>query len=79
MNDNKFWMVYSPQGNAPTHQHPTPEAAQTEAERLITYNPRSTFYVLEAVKAVRPIPQYTVTELGDSTKHESPFDDPFAE
>lgn len=41
-----FWLVWDPQGGAPTHQHPTLQLARGEAERLARMNPGRTFYVL---------------------------------
>lgn len=62
-----FWMVWSPQGRPPTHQHPTHAMAVAEAERLARHCPGQRFYVLEAtdmrelnhmkrVSLERPIP-----------------------
>lgn len=44
----KFWLVYSPQGRAPTVQHPTFQAAEWEARRLATKFPGRQFFVLSA-------------------------------
>ena len=43
-----FWLVWNPQGSAPTHRHPTEAEACKEAERLARLNPRQRFHVLEA-------------------------------
>lgn len=43
-----FWMVWNPQGHAPTYRHPSQEAAAKEAERLARLNPGHRFHVLEA-------------------------------
>lgn len=50
MERTKFWMVWNPQGRAPTHKHPSPDQALTEAERLARLNPGQKFYVLEALE-----------------------------
>ena len=43
-----FWFVWNPRRNAPTHRHPTHEAACKEAERLARLHPKEPFHVLEA-------------------------------
>jgi len=54
MNENEaFWMVWSPQGRAPTHKHPTLDAAKKEAMRLAAENPGRDFVVLQSVGAAR--------------------------
>ena len=45
----KFWMIWSPQGRAPTYQHTSRVSADTEADRLAKANPGSEFFVLKAV------------------------------
>ena len=48
MNEEQFWMVWSPQGSVPTHQHITHSSALSEAERLARKCPGKEFYVLQA-------------------------------
>lgn len=48
--EEAFWMVWSPSGSAPTHQHYCLEKAQQEAERLARKVPGRKFYVLEALE-----------------------------
>ena len=43
-----FWMVWCPQGHAPTAKHDTEARAIAEAERLARANPERQFYVLQA-------------------------------
>jgi hypothetical protein len=50
MQQNTFWMVYTPQGTAPTKQHSSIESATREAERLARANPGKEFYVLVAIE-----------------------------
>ena len=50
MSEEQFWMVWSPQGSTPTHQHITKSSAVNEAERLARLRPGQEFYVLEAVE-----------------------------
>lgn len=45
----KFWMIWSPQGRAPTYQHTSRVSADAEAERLAKANPGAEFFVLKAV------------------------------
>ena len=49
----KFWMVYAPDGGAPTREHDHSDLAETEAQRLARAHPGRTFVVLEATKAFR--------------------------
>ena len=44
----KFWLVWSPDGGAPTVKHPTFQAAEWEASRLATKFPGRQFFVLSA-------------------------------
>ena len=56
-----FWMVWSPQGRAPTVRHVSLKQAEQEAERLFKLDPTCEFYVLQAVSKaewapiVRPV------------------------
>lgn len=59
--ERAFWMVWSPQGRAPTVQHRHPDDAEQEAKRLARLNPGCQFYTLavcrgfEALEPVREI------------------------
>lgn len=44
-----FYLVWNPQGGAPTYQHPSYQDAQVEAKRLARANPDQTFFVLESI------------------------------
>ncbi|GHA15321.1 hypothetical protein GCM10007989_07610 [Devosia pacifica] len=46
---SQFWMVWSPQGGAPTKKHHVLDLAHAEARRLSSTCPGAEFYVLEAV------------------------------
>lgn len=46
--DEVFYMVWNPQGDAPTRRHDSELSAVREAERLALANHARTFYVLEA-------------------------------
>lgn len=49
--DDKFWMVWSPSGSAPTIKHSSEGGAECEAIRLARACPGKFFYVLEAGSA----------------------------
>lgn len=53
LDDGSFWMVWNPQGRAPTHCHSTEEIAEQEAHRLARLAPGQTFVVLKALYACR--------------------------
>lgn len=52
-----FWMVWNPQGRAPTFKHQSAESASREAERLARLMPGTEFHVLMSVADVRLEPQ----------------------
>lgn len=57
---DKFWMLWD--GNqTPTKRHATFEAAEAEAQRLITQKGLTALIILEAVAVVAPEAQPTVT------------------
>lgn len=49
----KFWMVFNPNGRAPTAKHLTKDAAKVEAKRLSESSPGNMFVVLAAVDAFK--------------------------
>ena len=60
MSDNQtFWLVWNPNGRAPSCRHWSEAEARIEAERLSGCSPGSKFYVLRAttvscIEIVRP-------------------------
>jgi hypothetical protein len=46
---NAFWMVWNPNGHAPTHKHETRRGAELEAERLARCNRGQRFIVLQSI------------------------------
>lgn len=46
---NSFWLIWNPQGDAPTRQHQTRHSATVEAERLARLNRGRRFIVLQSV------------------------------
>lgn len=57
-NEQRFYMIWNPQGRHPTAKHPTIHTARDEAQRLATENPGQRFVILMAVEfmeAVRPV------------------------
>lgn len=45
----RFWMVWNPNGRAPTCRHKSREQADAEAARLATRNPGAVFFVMKMV------------------------------
>ena len=69
----QFWMVYSPQGGAPTHMHSTAQSADREAQRLANQYTGREFYVLKALRcAFQPLPQSCMTQLKDTNGSANP-------
>ena len=55
-----FWLVWSPTGHNPQHQHATERSAVDEAERLARQVPDTTFIVLRAVsRSIVKVPHIT--------------------
>lgn len=50
--DEVFWMVWCPQGGAPTVAHGSESKAITEAGRLAQAHPGRQFYVLQATERI---------------------------
>ncbi|MBH2008328.1 MAG: hypothetical protein I8H71_01375 [Xanthomonadaceae bacterium] len=50
MEQDTFYMVWSPQGGAPTHKHAALFGAVHEAERLARNNAGKEFYILQAIE-----------------------------
>jgi len=50
---SKFWMVWNPNGRAPTHKHTSRRSAVAESERLARLVPGDEFHVLESVGTAR--------------------------
>lgn len=73
MQDEKeFYMVWNPNGRAPTFKHATKDSAITEAKRLTdTYSQK--FYVLQALFAVEQPPKILVTRLTHYLDETIPF------
>ncbi len=61
-----FWMVWNPDGRAPTYRHTSEVSATTEAERLARANPKQTFVVLESVCARRVDDMICIDMRGNS-------------
>ena len=53
IHETPFWLVWDPQGRAPTHKHQNEGLAQIEAERLARQNPGHQFYVLQPIMVVQ--------------------------
>lgn len=48
MSEQKFFIVWNPEGENPKYRHSNFESAREEADRLALSNPDQEFYVLEA-------------------------------
>lgn len=53
MQDTKFWMIWSPQGQLPNKKHASSTLAKEEAARLVDQSPQREFYILEATHCVK--------------------------
>lgn len=51
----KFWVVWNPDGQAPTMRHWTRLSADTEAQRLASLHPDQDFFVLKAMAGRRGV------------------------
>lgn len=58
-----FYMVYSPEGGAPTMQHYSYSEAREEAERLARKHPGRRFYLLESKHLFKAEMPLKVTEM----------------
>lgn len=74
MNEEEFWVVWSPGGvRPPSYQHGSVVSAGREAERLAASKPGEPFYVLHAVE-LRRVAEAPVEAIVLS-KREPPDDD----
>lgn len=48
MSNAKFWLVWNPDGRAPSVKHPSSKTANDEAKRLAACCPGQAFVVLES-------------------------------
>jgi len=55
MKPQPFFLVWNPDGSAPTVKQPSYAVAETEAKRLARGNPGSSFFVLAAVAEAKRI------------------------
>lgn len=62
---NKFWLVWSPQGNNPAHRHYTESDAERESRRLARLNPGKEFFVLQATKMSKYVEPIATIALAD--------------
>lgn len=73
----EFWMVWNPQGRAPTVRHPTEDKARAEAFRLAASNPRDVFVILQARFFVRQKPPMPppceIVHISEFTNDDIPF------
>ncbi len=59
-----FWMVWNPDGRAPTYKHHSETAARAESQRLARLEPNATFFVLRAIASYKK-DDVRVTELDE--------------
>lgn len=67
-----FWMVWNPQGRAPTVRHLSNNAAIAEAERLARQCPSQQFFVLIATE-MRCVDNMKRVRLWEVEYDETPF------
>lgn len=67
----RFWMVWSPQGGAPTYKHLTGAETDQVADRLSQNHAGRTFYALKAVGGCR----FEKPEVRSFKMRPRPFDD----
>ena len=60
-----FWLVWNPQGRAPTFRHDSEQSAIDEASRLATSLPSNEFFVLQASHHVKREQPVTITKLDE--------------
>jgi hypothetical protein len=77
MNKGEFWMVWNPQGDRPTVQHQTEDAARDEACRLARQHSTAVFIVLQARFFVRQkppaLPPVEVVRISEFSQDDIPF------
>lgn len=49
MSNKKIWVVYNPNGSAPTHTHHSYDSAKQEAKRLARTHLDQSFFVMESI------------------------------
>lgn len=69
--EQKIWLVWNPNGRAPTCKHESKSSAKREAERLATLNVEQEFYVVEALGKFQT--RKPVTWTNCETLNEVPF------
>ena len=70
--NNKFWIVWNPEGGPPRFRHDTKKSAEEEADRLAINYPGHTFIVMEAVCSKKKIQPVETVVFKDN-------DDPFGD
>jgi hypothetical protein len=72
MDEDTFFLVWNPEGRAPTRKHETLDIAIGEARRLASLNQNQKFYVLRAVKRAEAV-TVKVSDLRDGYDDEIAF------
>ena len=68
MDNQAFWLVWSPQGiRPPSYRHHSEAAARTEAERLARNSPGAEFFTMRAVAVAKRVDVVT-TNLSDPSE-----------
>ena len=68
-----FWMVWNPQGHAPTKDHGTKASAEREAERLARLNRGQRFIVLQSVSERVVDDVQVIVHVSDDVDSQIPF------
>lgn len=63
-----FYLIWNPQGRAPTVKHLSFESAKREADRLSMNNPGESFVILQSMGEVKMVTtEFTPHNCGDGT------------
>lgn len=68
----RFWLVWNPRGENPSHRHQRLKSAKDEAERLARLH-GGEFFVLEGIGLAKRLPDVIWEETAHVNEEEIPF------